>query len=155
MFLLFVLCLHQSIVGLWLLLSDLPSVTHSCSRYTARGRVLAYLSLKQLNSQLHFRVPAADLFHLLLQNTRHILPPPSGPSVPSISYNLLASPSLHRHTHPQTACLPASGGNHARGGWVTLTHQLHCLHPEKHQTSQWAWHENKAVKGGVNEGYRQ
>ncbi|KAA8594737.1 hypothetical protein FQN60_011872 [Etheostoma spectabile] len=32
------------------------------------------------NSQLHFRVPAADLFPLLSQKTRHILPPPPPPS---------------------------------------------------------------------------
>lgn len=44
-------------------------------------------------------------------------------SLPASYYLLLPPPS---------ASLPASGGSPARGGWVTLSHQLHCLHPDKH-----------------------
>lgn len=81
----------------------------------------------------------AQLTTLLPSSCSWPLPPPVAersphPSVPPLhslvaSYYLLASPSLHP---PKSACLPASGGSPARGGWVTLSHQLHCLHPGKH-----------------------
>lgn len=82
------------------------SARDSCSWYTACGRFLAYLSLIQPNSQLHFRVPAADLFPLLLQNTRHILPSPAPPGSLPTSYYLLASPSLYTPPLRQLACQP-------------------------------------------------
>lgn len=64
------------------------------------GATFALLSLIQLSSQLDFRVPAADLFPLLLQEARHILPP----TLPSLhpASNLTPPPSQKN----QLACQP-------------------------------------------------
>lgn len=64
------------------------------------------------------------------------LPPPVAersphPSAPPF-LSTLSQPHTTSCPPPQSACLPASGGSPARGGWVTLSHQLHCLHPGKH-----------------------
>lgn len=72
------------------------------------GDSFSHLSPIQPDSQLHFRVPAADLFPLLLQSAHHILPPtPSDPSVPSALILPPGLPPLSSHTLP-SSCLPAS-----------------------------------------------
>lgn len=74
----------------------------------ACGRLSSHLSPIQPDSQLHFRVPAADLFPLLLQSAHHILPPtPSDPSIPSALILPPGLPPLSSHTLP-SSCLPAS-----------------------------------------------
>ncbi|MEQ2183876.1 hypothetical protein GOODEAATRI_002419 [Goodea atripinnis] len=58
------------------------------------------------SQQLHFRVPAADLFPLLLQNTRHILPLPP-PHHHSIRPNLMLPLFTPLPTPtPSLACQP-------------------------------------------------
>lgn len=107
-------------------------VTHalwdSCCWYIACGWLLAcHWSSPTHNSTSEFLqlTSSPSCCRTLATSFR---PPRSLHPLP-ISYYLLAAPSLH--TPLQTACLPASGGSPARGGWVTLSHQLHCLHPGK------------------------
>lgn len=70
---------------------------------------------------------------------------------------ILPSFILNRPPPPKSARLPASGGSPARGGWLTLSHQLHCLHPGKlHKDMNVVIVcEMKTKQSRVNEGYRR
>lgn len=90
-----------------------PASRPAPCRRLACGRLLAHLSPIQPGSQLHFRVPGADLFPLLLERAHHILPPThssSPQSLRSLSPHATSwppSPPLSSHSLP-SGCLPAS-----------------------------------------------
>lgn len=78
------------------------------------------------------------------------------PSLPALHY-LRASPCTPPPLPPTSssshlACMPASGGSFARGGWVTV---FILTNTTKHQHINGVGHKNTGLKGRVSEGFRR